>query len=315
MFAACVLPQAKADAALLLEEPFGRLGHFAPTGHVAVYLSDVCAESPTRLRLCEPGEEGVVISRYRDVAGYDWLAVPLIPYLYAVEETRQIPESANAEEIALLRDEYRRAHLQSIAADASDGIAPAEEWTELVGSAYDRTIYGFLVPTTRAQDEALIARLNDSVNRKRFNVLSHNCADFARTILNFYYPHAVHRSWLIDAGISTPKQDARSLVKYGRHHEVTVSSFIIPQVSGSIPRSKTVDGVLDGFLKSKKYVLPLAILHPVITVAMVATYVTEGRFNPKKDAVTVDMAHTTQPVSVAALAQARFAVHSAGMAP
>ena len=257
--------------------------------------------------MCKPGEAGVVISRYRNIAGYDWLAVPLIPYLYAVENPRDIPESANAEEIASLRDEYRRAHLQSIAADDPNGGPPAGEWTELVGSAYDRKIYGFFVPTTRAQDEALIAQLNSTVNRRRFNVLSHNCADFARTILNFYYPHAVHRSWLIDAGIATPKQDARSLVKYGHHHPgVTVSSFIIPPVPGSEPRSKTVDGVLDGLLKSKKYVLPLAVLHPVITVAMVATYVSEGRFNPKRDAVVVDMAHAAPP-SAEELAQSRLA--------
>ena len=61
---------------------------FTATGHAAVYLSGVCAESPIVLRKCAPGELGAVISRYDGVHGYDWLAVPLIPYLYAVEHPR-----------------------------------------------------------------------------------------------------------------------------------------------------------------------------------------------------------------------------------
>ena len=65
-----------------------------PTGHAAIYLSDVCAESPTELRPCLPGENGVVLSRYHHIGGYDWLAIPLIPYLYAVDDVSQIPATA-----------------------------------------------------------------------------------------------------------------------------------------------------------------------------------------------------------------------------
>src|ERR1700726_1266704 len=73
-----------AQATLLLEEPYRDAGPFAGTGHTAVYLSRVCADSPTVLRRCQPGETGVVLSRYNGIAGRDWIAVPLIPYLYAV---------------------------------------------------------------------------------------------------------------------------------------------------------------------------------------------------------------------------------------
>ena len=59
-------------------------GAFNPTGHAAVYLNHVCAETPTELRMCRTGEYGVVISRYHKIDGYDWIAIPLIPYLYAV---------------------------------------------------------------------------------------------------------------------------------------------------------------------------------------------------------------------------------------
>ena len=88
---------AHGGAALFVEEPYGSFGGFNPTGHAAVYLSHVCAESPVKLRPCAEGETGVVISRYHRVGGYDWLAIPLIPYLYAVERADQIPASVNAE--------------------------------------------------------------------------------------------------------------------------------------------------------------------------------------------------------------------------
>src|SRR6202158_1393087 len=82
---------ANASATLLLEEPYGRMGFFTATGHAAVYLSGVCAETPLVLRRCAPGETGVVISRYDGVGGYDWVAIPLIPYLYAVERAEDVP--------------------------------------------------------------------------------------------------------------------------------------------------------------------------------------------------------------------------------
>ena len=38
--------QASADAALLLEEPYGKFGALNPTGHAAVYLPRICADTP-----------------------------------------------------------------------------------------------------------------------------------------------------------------------------------------------------------------------------------------------------------------------------
>src|SRR5213080_3114523 len=83
--------QSHAQATLLLEEPYSYDGTFAGTGHAALYLTRVCAETPTRLRRCQPWETGVVVSRYHHVGGRDWIAVPLIPYLYAVKDPARIP--------------------------------------------------------------------------------------------------------------------------------------------------------------------------------------------------------------------------------
>ena len=49
---------ATASATLLLEEPYGKLGFFTATGHAAVYLSGVCAETPLVLRPCAAGRTG-----------------------------------------------------------------------------------------------------------------------------------------------------------------------------------------------------------------------------------------------------------------
>ena len=78
-----------AQAALLMEEPYGFFGTVNPTGHNAIYFERICAETPVKLRRCQPGEMGAVIARYQGIAGYDWVAIPLIPYLYSVEIRRR----------------------------------------------------------------------------------------------------------------------------------------------------------------------------------------------------------------------------------
>lgn len=295
VFVLATFAHAHADAVLLLEEPFGMFGSLNPTGHAAIYLTRVCAVSPTLLRRCETNEAGVVISRYPKLAGYDWIAIPVLAYLYAVDTLQDVPQSADAQSAAALRDAYRRAHLSSNAPSDVEGHAPEGEWVRLVGSAYDRTIYGFRIATSQEQDDAFINQLNNRKNQGHFNLLFRNCADFARTVINFYYPHAVHRNFVADAGITTPKQVAKSLVRYCRHHPDTqCSSFVIPQVPGSIHRSKHADGVLEALLKTKKYVLPLAILHPEITATLAAAYLTQGRFNPRRNAAVFDVAGFVQ---------------------
>jgi hypothetical protein len=119
-------------------------------------------------------------------------------------------------------------------------------------------------------------------------LLFHNCADFSRTLLNVYYPHGVHRNYFVDLGITTPKQVARSLTKYADHHpELEFSTFMIPQVPGSIHRSHPIDGVLESVVKSKKYVVPLAVLSPEVAAGFIVAYLTDGRFKAPKDAAVV----------------------------
>jgi len=276
-----------ASATLLLEEPYGKLGFFTATGHAAVYLSGVCADTPVVLRRCAPGETGVVISRYDGVAGYDWLAIPLIPYLYAVDRPEDVPLFADAKMTAFLRDRYRRKYLEDLIPDTKNGGTPGGNWYELVGSAYDRTIYGFEIETTPEQDDALIQKLNSSPNESHFHLVSRNCADFAKDILNFYYPKSFHRSIVADAGITTPKQMAKLITRYSaRHPEMQFSRIVIAQVPGSMPRSTPVRGVVESFFRSKKYIVPSAIASPIFAGCVAAVYVVTGagRFDPDRNA-------------------------------
>jgi hypothetical protein len=287
---------ARASVALLMEEPFGKFGAMNPTGHAAVYLNHICASSPTELRLCKPGEYGVVISRYHKIAGYDWIAIPLIPYLYAVDDASEVPTSVDKANVARLRDAYRRKYLEALAPDTSKGKAPKGEWIQLVGSSYDRTIHGFQVTSTTDQDERFIALFNDRRNVGHFNLLFHNCADFSRSVLDIYLPGAIHRSFIADLGLTTPKQVARELVKYDeKHPETDMSAFVIPQIAGSVKRSHPVKGVSESLVKSKKYLIPMTILAPELTGGMVVAYLARGRMKLPDDPVIFDADHLTDP--------------------
>ncbi len=284
--------RAHAGATLLLEEPYSYDGNFAGTGHVALYLSNVCAKTPVVLRACASGESGVVLSRYDGISGYDWVAIPLIAYLYAVERPEAVPLFADPKLVAFLRDQYRRDHLMSVAPDLPDGGVPKGNWYELVGASYDRTIYGFEIETNPQQDALLIAKLNSQPNSERYNFVKHNCADFVREVVNFYYPHALHRSIVGDLGVTTPKQIAKMLERYRVHHpELESSDFLVPQVPGTIARSKPVHGVLESVMAAKKYMLPLVILHPYIGGGLLVEYFGHRRFDPARNALVMDANH------------------------
>src|SRR5438445_6154207 len=275
--------QLHAQATLLLEEPYSYDGTFAGTGHAAVYLARVCAESPIMLKRCGPGQTGVVISRYNGVAGRDWIAIPLIPYLYAVKNPEDIPLFADSKLVAFLRHEY----LTSIDVNGAASY-------QLAGSAYDRTTYGFRVATRPEQDDEFIRLLNSEANRESYRLLNRNCADFAKQVINFYYPKSIHRSIIADLGVMTPKQAAKSLAHFSkRHPEMQLTTFIIPQVPG-LKRSKPVHGVIESLVLAKKYVTPVLLFHPFVIGTVEAAYWAGWRFNPTKGALIFDAdnAHT-----------------------
>jgi hypothetical protein len=216
------------------------------------------------------------------------VAIPLIPYLYAVEQPDDIPLFTDPKMVNFLRDQYRRKHLENVAPDKNNGQSPGGNWYELVGTSYDRAVYAFQIETTSAQDQAFIRKYNSSPNRSHFRTVSSNCADFAKDIINFYFPRALHRSVIADIGIATPKQMAKALIKYSdRHPQLQFSRFVIPQIPGSMARSTPVHGVVESFFKSKKYIVPSVVVSPIFAGCVAAVYVGTGagHFDPARQAL------------------------------
>jgi hypothetical protein len=262
---------------MLMEQPFGFFGFLNPTGHDAIYFERICADTPVKLRRCAPGEPGAVITRYQGIAHYDWIATPLLPYLYAVENASEVPALADHETVNGLRDKYHAAHLLRLG-DVPRGGDVKRGWSQFVGVAYERRIYAFRFATTEAQDDALIARMNAEANHSRFNLLYRNCADFTGGILNFYFPDTFRRSILPDAGITTPRQITYKLVQYARKHpEAQLAAFEIPQVPGYRRRSRRNQSIAESLI-TRGYVLPLAFISPYIVGGVLVDYLVWGRY-------------------------------------
>lgn len=292
------LPEANAGVTVLLEEPYSYDGGFGGVGHAAVYLSRVCAASLYSLRRCDAGEHGVVISRYNRIGGHDWIAIPLLPYLYAVTRPDSIPVYADDKIVASLRGQYRHEYLQEIAADDPSGQTPGGNWAQLVGSSYNRTTFTYELETTTQQDEELMGWLNHRQNRSSYRVVSRNCADFVRDIVNFYYPKAVSRGIVADFGVTTPKRVARSISKYSRRHpDLEFVSRVIPQVPGTLRRSRPVRGMAESVFKSKKYLFPLAFFQPYVAGGFAAAYLVDGRFKTDRKATIFSLDAVEPPLT------------------
>jgi len=269
----------QAQAALLLEEPYGFFGFINPTGHTAIYFEHICADTPVKLRRCGPDELGSVISRYQGIDDYDWVAIPFVPYLYSVEDASDVPARVNREMVKKMRDRYREAHLQSLGEKVFTGNLVHGGWTQLIGTAYERRTYAFRFNTTTEQDDALIEAMNEGPNRSRFNLLYSNCADFARRILDSYFPRTFSRSIFPDAGMTTPKQITYKLARYGRKHpDSQLTLFEILQVPGYRRQSHANKSIAES-LTTTGYAVPIVLINPYVAGGILADYLAGGRFH------------------------------------
>ena len=78
----------RADIGVIVLEPVGALGFFTRVGHAGTYFSNICPDgSPIRMRLCVPGENGGVVSKYSPLTeheDYDWAIVPFEEYMHGL---------------------------------------------------------------------------------------------------------------------------------------------------------------------------------------------------------------------------------------
>jgi len=271
--------ECRGQAALLMEEPYGFFGALNPTGHNAIYFERICAETPTRLRRCQAGELGAVVSRYQGINGYDWVAIPLVPYLYSVENASDVPAHVDRATVSRLRDRYHEAHLLGLGEDIHPGSFLHGGWTQLVGVSYERRIYAFRFETSEEQDDAFIALMNAGKNRSHFNLLFNNCSDFARLNLNLYFPGTFKRSVFPDAGMTTPKQITYKLVRYAhRHPEAQLTVFEIPQIPGYRRLSRSNKSIAES-LATTGYAVPIAVLNPYLAGGLFVDYLVRGRYH------------------------------------
>ena len=287
---------AYARIGLVVGEPFGSFGTMMPVGHAAIYLDNVCAESPTELRPCRPGEAGAVISRYHDLRtlNLDWMAVPALTFFYGVHSTDEIPTFVTQSSEAELRESYRQANLLSVVPDHIDSHGVAHhpgygDWEEAIGAAFDRRLFVYTLDTTPKQEAAITAYLNSEPNRRRYTLGRNNCADFAANILSIVVPDekpsALRRNVLADFDMTTPKNLARDLDGYGHAHpEANVTVYEIPQLPGTLRRSRPLRGSAETFVKTKRYLFTLLVLQPELLLTDWILYESKGKWRPKLDA-------------------------------
>ncbi len=277
MFIALCCVRLHARAALLMEEPYGFFGALNPTGHNAIYFARVCAQTPVQLRRCNPGELGVVIARYQGIDQYDWVAIPLVPYLYSVESATEIPGRVDRDTVTQMRERYRETHLLALGNNLPSGNLFRDGWAQLLGVAYERRTYAFRFETTAEQDDTFIARMNAGKNRSHFELLYNNCADFARVVLDTSFPGVFKRSFLPDAGMTTPKQIAYKLVRHARRHpDLSLMVIEIPQVPGYRRESHSNKSVAES-LTTTVYAVPIVFLNPYLAGGLFLDYLVRGR--------------------------------------
>jgi hypothetical protein len=286
--AACALaPRASADAGVVLNESLDTsVARITGSGHSAIYLSRICPDnSPVKMRLCRPGEQGSVLSNYTTLGEdqpYEWNIVPLSIYLYGVEDPANRPLVSSKAIKAALEERYRKNYLAGICEGERCRTSNSAEWREMVGATLERSMYMFVVKTSVEQDRSLIAEFNSLPNVNHFNGMTNNCADFTRRVLNTYYPHAVKTDYLNDFFMTSPKAAARTFTHYAQEHpELDLRVLHFSQVPGTIKRSSECRSGTEQLYHSKKLVIPLAVFAWQSIPAVTASYVITGHFNPE----------------------------------
>jgi hypothetical protein len=304
---------AHASLTVLVGEPFGSFGTMMPLGHAAIYLDHVCADGPLKLRPCRDREpQGVVLARYHAIGQYDWLATPVMDFLYATENPAEIPAYATPEVIWALRERYRERFLRAVVPDGEQGTPAHDgsakhahdlaEWCETAGMAYYRRLWAYQVATTPEQDAHLIAVMNAHANTHRYHLGGANCADFAAEVVNLYYPGSVRRADRIaDYGLMTPKHVVRSLSQYAEQHpELDLHVSEIEQLPGRLRRSRTVWGGVESALKTKRYLFTLLVIQPEVPLALEVLYLSHGRWTIGQGAEPMPFPAFAQPIETAA---------------
>jgi hypothetical protein len=109
----------------------------------------------------------------------------------------------------------------------------------------------------------------------------------------------VRRNKVADWGIVTPKQVARSMIAFGKTHpEAHLRLIEVPQIPGTLRRSRPIRGISELFLKTKRYCATLIVIQPVGLIADFVLYEKNGRFRVGTNAEPVPPTFWEQPAAI-----------------
>lgn len=270
---------------MLVGEPFGNFGTMMPLGHTALYLDRVCADGPLKVRMCRSGEpHGVALARYHRIGELDWLASPVMQFLYATDRMEDVPPYVTADAVWAMRQRYRQRYLRALVPDGTEGTPDGhggdmEEWWESAGVAYNRRVWAYEIATTEEQDRRFVEQMNARPNKHLYHLKKTNCADFIAELVNVYFPGAVHNDRVADFGLMTPKEVVRCVAAYGAAHpEARLRIYQVPQVPGSLRRSRPIRGGAESGLKTKRYLFTLLLIQPEVPATLAVLYWKHGRW-------------------------------------
>ncbi|HVW78364.1 MAG TPA: hypothetical protein VHB45_12180 [Alloacidobacterium sp.] len=279
---------AHADIGVVIADPT-TIGSSAYThaGHSLIYLSGVCPDTPVHARLCKAGEQGSIVTAYPDFKEwkpYAWNMAPLSIYLNGLSspDNRLLYASRKVE--AALDDSARNHYLKPVCEGRCPDMQHAY-WHDMIAATADRDIFIYAVRSTHAQDQAIVDWLNADANVNHYNGVTRNCAVFTRELVNLIFPHAVHRDFLNDLGMMSPKAAARSFSRWAtKHPELGFYSMHFAQQPGDLPRAGMACNGTEAAIHIKKYLIPAAMIgdHEVAGSFFVAYFLT-GRFDLYKE--------------------------------
>ncbi|HTX16838.1 MAG TPA: hypothetical protein VMD77_16165 [Candidatus Baltobacteraceae bacterium] len=279
---------ARADVGVILNDSLDTsVARITGSGHSAIYFSRICPASPVKLRLCGPGEHGSVMSNYTTLGEdtpFEWNVVPFDVYVYGVENPVDRPLFASPKIKGALEDAYREKVLADYCESRNCETSGKAEWREMVSAESERTFYILIASTTVAQDRELIDEFNSLPNVNHFNGVTRNCADFTKHVIDTYFPHAAHRDFINDFGMTSPKAVARSFAHWAHRHPQTQYRVVhFAQLPGTIKRSSECRSGTEQLYHSKKLLLPMAFFLPHELAIVTGSYVLTGRFNVQKE--------------------------------
>jgi len=300
LLACLVSSRAYGDVGVILNETLNEsVARVTGSGHTAVYFSRICPDSPIKLRLCRPGENGSVMSNYINLGEderYEWNIAPFNLYVYGVEDPADRPLFGTDKIKAVLEERYRNQALARYCTVKGCLKGDKAEWREMVGANMIRSMYIFVVETTIQQDEDLIAKFNALPNENHFNGMTRNCADFTKNVIDTYFPHSAHRDVINDFGMTSPKAVARTFSHYAQDHpESNFRVLHFSQLPGTTKRSTEPRSGTEQLFRSKKLLIPMVIFADHELPVVAAAYLITGRFNPEHE---FEQHATVEPVQL-----------------